>query len=236
MQVKPLTKRQEAKVNSFRAAESHVDANLSIIAPFAAFVATFNKIKVNIAQILDDASQKTASIAGYAAGKGSLRENLWTLGATIAGLVFSYADDTGNAVLRSEMDLNYTDIKRTRDDELAPVCQLIHDRAAALSPSDMADYNLSAAALTELQTLIDQYKIESPKPRTAISTRKTTAQNIRAVIKETDTLFEKFDRQIESLRTANPDFVNTYLSTREIVDAPKRTKPGGTTGGTTPPA
>jgi hypothetical protein len=225
MQVKPLTKKQEAKVNSFRATEAHVDANLSIIAVFAAFVATFNKIKANIAQIIDYAGQKTASIAGYAEGKGGVRENLCRLAAAIAGLVYSYADDTGNVVLRSEMDFNYTKIKRTRDDELAPVCQLIHDRAVAVPTETLKDYNLNAAKLTEFQALIDQYKAEAPKPRVAVSTRKTTGLNINNIIKETDSLYEKLDRQIESLRTDHPDFVVTYFSTREIIDSASKPKP-----------
>lgn len=237
MQKKQLNAKQEAKLNSFRATEQHVDGNIAIIAAIAAFLATWNKIKANITAILDAATLKSAALTGIAAGKTSVRQALCKLATTVAGLIYTYAVDTKNAQLRDEMNLSYSTINRTRDDELAPLCQMIHDRANA-NLDALKDYNLNAAKLAQLQTLIDNYSAETPKPRTAISNRKTTNANIVALFKDTDKLFDQFDKQLESLAEENPDFVQTYFSTREIVDPPKKAKKSATatikTNGETP--
>ena len=222
MQKKQLYAKQEAKLNSYRATEMHVDGNIAIISGILAFQATYTKIKANIVAIIDAETLKSASLSGIAVGKSNFRQALCKSAAIIAGLVYTYAADTSNTQMLAEMNLSYSTINRTRDDELAPLCQFIHDRANA-NLDALKDYNVTAAKLDQLQTLITNFSAETPKPRTAISERKTTNANIVTIFKETDKLFAQFDKQIESLTEENPDFVQTYFSTREIVDPPKMT-------------
>jgi hypothetical protein len=220
---KQLNARQEAKLNAYHSTEQHVDANIAIIAAIVAFMATYNKIKANIAAIFDFEQEKSASLTGIAAGKIGVRLALCELAAVIAGLVNTYADDVSDAQLREEMNVPESRLTRTRDDELAPLCQFIHDRAEA-NLDALDDYNISAAKLAELQTLIDAYRAEVSKPRTAVKTRKITNANLAEVFADTDKLFKKFDKQIESLRKQNPDFVNAYFATREITDPATKQK------------
>jgi DNA repair exonuclease SbcCD ATPase subunit len=222
MQIKQLNAKQEAKLNSQRSTEQHVDANISIISGIAAFAATYNKIKANIASLLAAVQQKSAALTGIASGKTNFRQTLSSQTVTIAGLVETYASDIGNDQLREEMHITESRLKRTRD-EFAPLCQFVHDRAAEHLDA-LKDYNLNAAKLAALQTAIDNYKAEVPKPRTAISNRKTTTANIAALLKDNDKLFEKFDKQIESLRADHPDFVNTYFSTRNVINPTAKSK------------
>ena len=219
-----LNAKQTAKLNSYQATESHVDANASIIQTIPAFQQTYDKIKANINAIRQAAQEKSVALSGITANKSEARQTLSNLTTGIAGLVFSYAVATGNAALRDEMNVNASQLTRTRDANLAPFCQNIHDKAQA-NLTALADYNLNASRLAELQTAIDNYKIATPQPRAALSTRKTTNANLDTLFRDTDDLLEtQFDKQIESLKPAHPDFVNTYFETRIIVDPPTRTK------------
>lgn len=220
---KQLNKRQEAKLNSFRATETHVDENIAVISGIVAFAATYNKIKAKIALLIANAQLKSASLLGIAAGKNSFREILTEKAAVTAGLIYTYAVDIENETLREEMNITPSRLRRTRDEELAPLCQMIHDRAQTHLDA-LRDYNFNTTKLTDLQTAITNYAAETPKPRTAISTRKITNINIAATFKDLDKLFATFDKQIESLREEHTDFVNTYFSNREIVDPPKGKK------------
>lgn len=220
---KQLNKRQEAKLNSFRATETHVDENISVISGIVAFAANWNKIKEKIALLIANAQLKSASLLGIAAGKSNFREILTEKAAVTAGLIYTYAVDINNETLREEMNITPSRLRRTRDEELAPLCQMIHDRAQTHLDA-LRDYNFNQTKLTALQTAIDNYKTETPKPRTAVSTRKTTNINIATTFKDLDKLFAIFDKQIESLRDEHTDFVNTYFSNREIVDPPKKPK------------
>ena len=232
--LKPLIARQEAKLNSFRSTEQHVDANIAVINDIPAFLAVYNKIKANIVRITEAAEEKAASLTGIAGDKSGARETLVKKAAVIAGLVYSYAAANDDQTLLQEMNLTESKIRRTRDDELAPLCRMIHNRAET-NLDALKDYNLNAAKLTDMQTSIDTYAAEAPKPRTAISNRKTTNINIGEIVRATDKLFEnQFDKQIESLTDEHPDFVNTYKSTREFVNPPSRKRKPKVTSGNNP--
>jgi hypothetical protein len=217
-----LNAKQEAKLNSFRATEQYVDANINVINAIPAFLATYNKIKPKIAAVLENAGLKSASLSGIADSKEALRRIVSDKALAIAGLVYTYAADIGDLVLKDEMDIKSSRLARTRDDELAPLCQFIHDRADTHINALKTDYNLTTGKLAEFQTAIDNYSSEVPKPRNAVSERKIVNANLRTLFKDLGELFKRFDRQIKSLIEEQPDFVNTYFSNREIVDAPNK--------------
>ena len=223
---KLLTAIQEAKFNAARATEQHVDANLAVISGIPAFLALYNQIKAKIAAIGETAQLKGGSLSGIATGKSGLRQTLTAKTLVISGIVYTYAADIGDQTLKAEMDIKQSRLTRTRDEELAPLCQFVHDRAQTHRAA-LADYNITASDLTALQTAIDNYKADVPKPRTALSNRKTVNANIRTHFKELNDFFKRFDRQIESLTQINPNFVSTYFSTREIVDPPTKSKKVG---------
>ena len=216
MAKKLLTAIQEAELNASRATEAHLDENIQIINGIPAFLANFNGIKANNAAILENAETKGASLT-TASRKADLRQRLSDKTITLAGLVQTFADDTNDFQLRDDMKITSSQLKRMRDDELAPFCQFIHHRADAHAAS-LKDYNLKTSDFDALQTLIDEYSAEAPKPRTAISQRKTTNAHLAALFADNRKRFKKLDKQIETLREDNPDFVRTYFSVRTVAD------------------
>jgi hypothetical protein len=232
---KLLTAIQEAELNASRATEAHIDANIAIIDGIAAFLANFNGVKANNAAILEDAELKGASLT-TTSRKADLRLRLCDKTVKLAGVVQTYADDTADFQLGDDMKITASQLKRMRDDEFAPFCRFINHRASEHRAA-LKDYNLSDADFTELQTLIDDYSAEAPKPRTAISQRKTTNANLAALFKDNRNRFKKLDKQIETLREAHPDFVRTYFSTRETANpltVHKKPVDAGGSGGATP--
>lgn len=212
-----LNARQEAKLNSARATELHVDANIGIINRIPAFNTLYEQIKDKIAAIIETAQLKGGALSGIATGKSELRQALSAKTLAVSGVVYSYAADIADQTLKAEMDIKQSRLKRMRDDELAPFSRFVHDRANTHIGA-LAAYNITADDLTELQTAIANYSATVPQPRTAISNRKTINENLRTLFRELGDLFKRFDRQIESLRESHADFVNTYFSTREIID------------------
>lgn len=223
---KLLSAIQEAKLNAARATEQHVDENIAFINSIPAFLALYNQIKAKIAAISDAAGLKAGSLAGITIGKSDSRQTVIEKAQAIAGVVYSYAADIGDTALKGEMNILPSRFTRTRDDELAPLCQFVHDRAQEHLAA-LADYGITAARLADLQTAINNYAADVPKPRAAKSSRKTVNANIKQLFRELDDLFDRFDRQVESLRETQPDFVNTYFSNREIVDSATKSKESG---------
>ena len=140
---------------------------------------------------------------------------------TFAGVVETFADDTNDLQLRDDMHVTKTQLRHIRDDEFAPFCQFIHTRASAHAAA-LKDYNIQPADFTELQTLITEYQMESPKPRTTVSQRKTINANLVALFADNKRRYKNLDKQIKTLITQSPDFVNTYFNARKIYDPPTR--------------
>src|SRR5215213_5089805 len=215
---KEMNAKQNAKLNMYRTNEKHIDDNASIIAASPAFQTAFNKFKTNIAAIQTVAQQKSASLTGIAADKTNAKQALCKLAANIAGFIYAYAAANADETLKQEMNLSFTTLMRTRDAALAPRCQNIHDKAAA-NLEALADFGINAAQLKNLQTAIDDYSAKNMNPRAALSGRKTANTNLAALFRENDSVLkDQMDKLIEQFREAHPDFVQTYFSTREIID------------------
>jgi hypothetical protein len=216
MKKKLLNAKQEAELNSSRSTEQHIDENITVINTIPAILANFNGIKANNAAILDSAEAKGASLT-TSSRKGSLKDSLCDETLKFAGVVETFADDTSDLQLRDDMRITLSQLKRMRDDELAPFCRFIYNRALPHANA-LKDYNLTPAVFTALLTLIDDYAAEAPKPRTAVSQRKTTNANIAALFADNKKRYKKLDKQIETLRPTHPDFVRTYFSNREVAN------------------
>lgn len=219
-----LNGKQEAKFNMYRATEAHLDANTGKFSSNTSFQTAYAEFKANIPKISAAAQQKSGSLSGIATDKSNLKDTLSRETARIAGFVFAYASTVGDAPLASEMDFSATDLRRSRDENLAPRCQAIHDKTAARL-TELKDYGVTQAKLDALQAAITAYATATPKPRNAASIRKTVNADINALFTAADRILKsRMDKLIEVFRADEPDFVAEYFSNREIVDAPTKSK------------
>lgn len=202
----------------YRATEKHCEDNADIIGKTPAFQTVFNTFKAKIADITHTTQQTDVALTGIAVDKSSSKQTLAQIATEIAGIVYAFASATANNTLKQEVNFSYTALLRTKDDQLAPRCQNIHDKASA-NLAALADYGITPALLTDLQTAISNYSAEAPKPRTAASQRKTMTANLSNLIKEADAVLrDQMDKLVVTFKAANPDFIKTYESTRIIID------------------
>lgn len=210
--------KQEAKLTMCRAVEQHCDNNSAIIGLIAAFLTAFNVFKAKIAEIMNATQLADLSLQGITADKSNRKQNLAQMATDIAGIIYAYAVAIGNLTLKQEMNITFSKLIQTRDDQLAPRCQNIHDKGIE-NLAQLGEYGIKDGNLSALQTAIDEYQAATPKPRTAVSQRKTHNANLRRLFKETDAILkDQMDRLVVNFRTSNPDFVAQYFSNRQIID------------------
>jgi hypothetical protein len=209
---------QKAKLTMYQGIEKLCSDNPAIIATVAAFVTALTAFKAIIAAIGDMAQLKDTNLSGIAEDKTTLKQMLAQLAAYIAGLIYAYASATANNTLKEEVNFNYSQLLKTRDAELPLRCQIIHDKAVE-NIDALADYGITSARLTELQTAIDEYEAAAPKPRAAIGSRKTYKANLVELFKQGDKILnEQMDKIVPAFRSSHPDFYNTYINLRDIPD------------------
>lgn len=208
----------EAKLTMFQTVEDHCDANPGIIASNVAFQTAFDNFKTKVVAINSTAQQADLALTGLAAGKKTSKKDLCSLAADVASIAYAFADATANDTLKSEVDYNLSDLQKMKDSLLAPRCQNIHDLTFE-NLAALGDYGITAATLTSLQNAINGYTETIPKPRTALSNRKTLNSNLRQFFKEAEAILEnRMDKLVVAFKSANPDFVKTYFSVRQIID------------------
>ena len=213
-----MNARQEAKLTMYRATEKHGDDNSTIIAAVPAFQTAFTNFKAKIAAIINTAQLKDTPLTGMVVDKSSFKQTLCEMTANIAGVIFAFASATNNQTLKQEVNFTLYKLLKTRDEQLAPRCQGIHARAIE-NKDALEDYGITNTKLTALQTAINNYAAETPKPRTALSQRKTLTANLRQLFKDTDAILtEQMDKLVSNFKAANPDFVTAYFSNRQIID------------------
>lgn len=213
-----MNARQEAKLTMYRAVEKHGDNNSTIIAAVPAFQTAFTNFKAKIAAITNTAQLKDTPLTGMVVDKSSSKQTLCEIATDTAGVIFAFASATGNQTLKQEVNFNLSKLLQTRDEQLAPRCQNIHARAIE-NKDALEDYGITDTKLTALQTAINNYAAETPKPRTALSQRKTLTSNLRQLFKDADAILtEQMDKLVSNFKAANPDFVATYETVRIIID------------------
>lgn len=218
-----MTGRQESKLNMYHAVINHADDNAAIIATVPAFDTSYTSFKAIVSSLDATVQLEAQVLTGIATDKQSLRNTLCQQAADIAAVVYAYAITIGNNELAEEVNFSVSDLKRKRDDELAPTCQNIHD-AANDNLAALATFGITAGMLTTFNTLITNYTSKVPATRNAIALRKTYAAAIKTLFKDADNILKKvLDKLAVQFKAANLEFHNTYFNNRIIIDAPTST-------------
>lgn len=203
--------------------EQHLDTNSAITAAVPALVTAVSEFKAIIAGIVSTAQLKDVNLAGIAVDKTVSKQTLAQKTADIAGFIYAFAAATGNNTLQQEVNYNLSKLLKTRDEQLAPRCQIIHDKGIEFK-AELTDYGITAPTLADLQSAINSYTAASPKTRTAISTRKTLKSNLAEQFQQLDAVLKKqIDKLINNFRASHTNFVKTYESNRIIPDPPTTT-------------
>lgn len=213
-----MNAKQEAKLSMCLGVKEHCDENASIIGANVAFQTAFNNFKTKVADIISTTQLTDLALTGFATTKKTSKQDLCQLAADIAGIIYAFADATGNNTLKDEVDYSLSDLLKLKDSLLAPRCQNIHDKGIE-NKAELADYGITNAMLASLQTAIDSYTETIPKPRAALSNRKTLNSNIVQLFKEVTAILDnQMDKLVIAFRASNPDFVATYFTLRQIPD------------------
>lgn len=214
-----MLKTQEAKLNMYNAVISFSDASTAITAPVAAYATTLTAFIAKQAAITTTAQQESQVISGITVSKADLKKSACTSGSTVAAALFAYATSINDPILQAKANFTYSDLFKLKDDELPVILQNIHDDANTVVAS-LAPFGVTAAILTSLQNVTDDYAAEVSAPRNAVAQRKSYKTQLKTLFKEADTLLTtQLDKLALQLKAAQPGFYMTYKNNRIIIDA-----------------
>ena len=213
-----MTSREEAKLSMYRAVSQHCSNNTAIVNTNLAFKNSVTTVDAKIATLITSETGAQKKTKGIAEDKGTLRATVVQSAFDTASQVYAYANKSKNETLKQTVNFSITDLERIKDDLLIPTCNNIK-KAANDNLAALADYGVTAATLTALQTDMDNYSGSVAKPRLAKTQKTTDNKNVKATMKEIDNILkEEMDKTVVAFRKTNPDFVTKYKEVRKIVD------------------
>jgi hypothetical protein len=214
-----MDKRQNVKGAMYRTTSNCLIGHAAQVATIPALQAAADELEDNIEAIEENAEIQETATDGVTDGKNVSSTKLCRFASNMAGFVRAMATNTGNVELAAKMNISYSELVNLVDGLLAERCQTIHndanDNLAAL-----ANYSVTAAKLTALQTLIDNYKAKSNAPREAETEGMAATQELKSLFAKTDKLLkEVIDLLMNDFMETDAKFFNRYKASRIIQDA-----------------
>lgn len=195
--------------------EKHVTAWTGLVP----FKNAHDEFKSNVGSLEGATQTQESSLKGVALDKRFKKEAMVKKTLEISQVLFAYAVDEGDLVLKAKVDYSRSDYMQVRDAVVAQTCQNIHSLASPLIAS-LAAYGLDAADLTEEQAAIDAYTATVGSPRAALTVRKGATAEINALVKDSmKILNNRMDKLMPEYEASHPAFFQEYFDARMIVDS-----------------
>lgn len=208
---------QEDKLSMYLKTESTCKKFQTVWNSNNAFKATFDLFISKIRLIEQNRDIQITNITGVASEKAIKRAAMSEKALYIANRLESYARVSENTELLSSIHFTATDMDKARDTNIVGICDLVLSKANTYS-AELADYDVSAEMITDLEAAITSYTSVITKPQTTRALLKNATQNIAKYTKEADELLiTRLDLDIEVFKTTKSDFYSQYKTARIII-------------------
>jgi hypothetical protein len=121
-----------------------------------------------------------------------------------------------NQILLKEIKYNESELKRKSDTSLRDIAQGVYDRAQT-NLTALANYGVTAATQTALQTAINSFVASIPKPRLGIADKKQSTMQLTNFFKIADLALDNIDTLVEIVKNSQPVFYSGYKMSRKLI-------------------
>lgn len=213
-----LTKVQENKLTMYEGVETVFTENESIVMTLPSLVAKRIEFKGIIQSIKLKGGEKRDAIKGRAQTKYEAEDALVDAIIEIASPLYSYSRKIKNNEVMEICDITESKLRKLRDTELESRADAIQKKADELK-AELADYNITAAMITDLQTKIAAYHTALGYRESGVATQAQATKTVTELIRQADEILnEDIDRLMERFRNTEPVFYGKYRSARVIKD------------------
>ncbi len=159
-----------------------------------------------------------APVTGPADDKAVAKFELENKILMVANQVAALGAANNDLTLEGQAELSLTDLDRMKESDLIATATRIGNLVTA-NLAALADYGITAADVTALNTLASRFQGLQTAPRQAVVDRKKEIVQLPAVASHLlTTLRRRLDRQTTAFKQTQPEFYAGYLAARVIVD------------------
>jgi len=213
---------ESARCRAYALALDHLKANTAITDTLPVFKEVYQSAADLLAGIYSADQTRLKNRQTGSAGKSQFQESLTKNAMIIASAIVTYAARKNNRELKESMSFNRTELDYARDADLASRAANILATARNLN-GELKNYGISEELLTGFSTDLDQFREQAAKPRSQVAEGKAAGLAARTQIRNLQTMFdEQLDSLMLQFRDSHPDFYNTYIVKRTVVNPARR--------------
>ncbi len=213
-----MNKQDENKLVTMKALLTYLKQNNAIwknSEPMAAAVADLENLIVQIETI-----RKSTDVdqSGLVIEKHTIRTSVVNKTYELVSQMYAMASKTKNLVLQAKISFSRSELDGQRDGELASTSKTVVDLARE-NLEGLVTYDVTAAGLETLDSLIMRYEKSLPTPRLSVSERKANNEKMKGLFRSSkDILNDQIKRLMTRYQEPNPDFYTGYLNASMVVD------------------
>ncbi len=180
------------------------------------------RLAAYVQQIVLVATQQLTGITGAAELKKYFKLEACNACFVIIQPALAFCKATNNPVLAAKIRFSLSALQRIDDAIFVEKMNSIKD---ALQPyitdQSLLDYNVTPQMWPAFTASIENYQSVETSPRSAIVTRKSETQQLKTLFADANSQCkDTLDRIVASLRFTHPDYYNSYMDSRRIVNQP----------------
>ncbi len=212
-----MTNKNAPILKMFLAVIKICTANATAFGTLPAFGKAYTKFTALVEAINADNKNLQGDRTGITEDKYAQRQAMATATLVVSGALQAYANEVNNHTLAADANVVETDILQSKETDSDDICLHIHDLGMA-NLAQLADYGITQATLTALETTITNFTTKIGTPRQHVINTKTTRGNLETHFKEAETLLDKqLDKLMLVLKPTNADFYSQYIDARNII-------------------
>jgi hypothetical protein len=192
------------------------------IATMPEFDTNLTNFTATVALIRAQSESQTTNRVGYRMVKDGLKFTMTRNAIDVATRIKAFAINTGNVVLKQEMNQRMSKLFKRPDTVCADICRYIYGRGTELLAS-LDTYGITSIMLETLNRSIADYVAYIPKPRVGIVMRRQATLEMQDLFTSSDSVLKTMDALVTMLQFSDPDFYATYFSSRKIIKPGYRT-------------
>ncbi len=182
-----------------------------------ALLAAQEELEANVKAMEARVEKQVVDITGHAQAKARAEKHMVDLALVVSKGTLAYAEVTGNDVLAARMAIGRQRLLDHADGVVGRHCSSLLTDVRAVG-TDLSDYGVNAARLSQLEAAIAAYDATLVAPRMAIAARKGATAELALLMKDTAKLVSRrLDGLMERYRSESPSFHRAYMDARIVV-------------------
>lgn len=217
-----MTNIESNRYRAYAMALEHLKNNAAITDTVPALKEVTQSAILLLDSISDTDKTRSLKTQTGAAGKYQFQAELAKNALIIASAIVSFASRNNNQELKQSMSYTRSELDYANDPDMASRTANILATARKLN-GELNTYGITEDLLNKVDDSLASYRQQMIKPRNQVTDMRVAGKHARESLRQLKLIFdEQLDTLMIQFRDVNPDFYNSYIVKRTVINPSRR--------------